>query len=79
MKDYFGNKIEIGDTVAFYAPGYRRFTTGVIVAFTPKQVRVEYNNTWNYGKEGRMETYLAYPNMFIKKIEWEIKTYGVEE
>jgi len=68
MKDYFGNELAVDDEVAFYAPNYRMFTTGIILSFTPKQVRVEYNNTWNYGKEGSIQTYLAYPKMFIKKV-----------
>ena len=68
MKDYFGKELEVGDEVAFYAPGYRMFTTGTIIDFTPKQVRVTYLNTWNYGKDGSKQTYLAYPNMFIKKV-----------
>lgn len=69
MKDYFGNQLNIGDEVAFYAPGYRMFTTGTIIKFTEKQVRVEYVNTWNYGPKGSTMTYLAYPNMFIKKVK----------
>lgn len=69
MKDYFGSELNIGDTVAFYAPGYRHFTTGTVIAFTPKQVRVEYMNTWNYGGAGSRYEYLAYPKMFIRKPE----------
>jgi len=68
MKDYFDNQLNLGDEVAFYAPGYRQYTTGTIIAFTPKQVRVEYMNTWNYGTPGFQKTYLAYPDMFIKKV-----------
>lgn len=67
MKDFFGNELELGDVVAFYAPGYRSFTEGTIIAFTPKQVRVEYYNTWNYAAPGIKKTYLAYPSMFIKR------------
>ena len=67
MKDYFGNELSIGDRVAFYASNYRSFTTGTIVKFTPKQVKVEYINNWNYAEPGVSMTYLAYPNMFIKK------------
>ena len=68
MNDYFGNKLSIGDQVAFYAPGYRMFTTGTVIKFTPKQVKVEYNNTWNYGPEGHIQTYIGYPKMFIKDV-----------
>ena len=69
MKDYFGQDLEIGDEVAFYAPSYRQFTTGTIIQFTPQQVRVEYTNDWNYGDGGLHGcTYLGYPDMFIKKV-----------
>lgn len=67
MKDFFGNELKIGDEVAFEAPRYRRLTLGKIIAFTPQQIRVEFNNTWNYGKEGRIETYLMQSNSCIKK------------
>lgn len=68
MNDVFGNELAIGDIVAFYAPGYRSMVTGKIIVFTPQQVRVEYNNTWNYGKSGRIETYLNFPSNFAKKM-----------
>jgi len=68
MKDVFGNDLEIGDTVAFYAPNYRSMTTGEVIAFTPKQVRVKYRNTWNYSGEGLEQTYLNYPSDFAKGV-----------
>lgn len=67
MKDYFGNELHIDDEVAFYAPDYRRFATGTVVDFTPQKVRVKYMNTWNFPSKGQEETYLAYPNMLIRK------------
>jgi hypothetical protein len=67
MKDFFGQELSIGDSVAFYAPGYRHFCTGNVIAFTPKKVRVEYINTWNYGRPGLKIEYLADSDMFIKK------------
>jgi len=69
MNDFFGNELAIDDEVAFYAPGYRMFTIGTIIAFTPKQVRVAYVNTWNYGEPGHEDTYLSYPDAFIKRIK----------
>lgn len=66
MKDFFGNILAIGDEVAFCRPNYRGLTRGKIIAFTPKQVRVTYMNTWNYGKPGREETYLTYSGDLIK-------------
>jgi hypothetical protein len=41
-------------------------TKGVIIAFTPKKVRVQYNNTLNYGKGGHIEEYLAEPTFLVK-------------
>ena len=68
MLDFFGKIIKLGDTVAFYAPGYRMFTLGKVISFTHFQVRVEYNNTWNHPSKGRLMTYLGYPTMFIVKV-----------
>ena len=34
MKDYLGNKLEVGDEVIYITPGYRDFTKGVITRFT---------------------------------------------
>lgn len=65
--DVFGNELYIGDTVAFYTPGYRSMVTGEVIAFTPKQVRVRYRNTWNYSEPGLESTYLNYLSDFAKK------------
>lgn len=53
FKDYIGQSLAIGDTVAFYEPGYRNFTRSIISSFTKQQVRLR-------------SGYLAYPNMFIR-------------
>jgi hypothetical protein len=66
--DVFGNTLELGDTVAFYAPSYRVMVTGEVISFTPKQVRVKYFNTWNYSGSGYEETYLNYSRNFAKKV-----------
>ena len=68
MKDFFKQDLAIGDIVAFYAPNYRHFTKGKVIAFTPKKVRVEYMNTWNFGKPGLRCEYLADSDMFIKEV-----------
>lgn len=74
MKDVFGNELSVGDTVAFYAPGYRSMIKGTVIAFTPKQVRVEYFNTWNHVPPGYRCTYLNYPSDFAKEIKNEERT-----
>ena len=63
MNDVFGNKLEIGDTVAFNRPRYRNMITGTVLAFTPKQMRVEYIGDGGYRYE-----YLQYPSNFAKKM-----------
>lgn len=62
MLDFFLQELTLGDTVAFYAPNYRYFTQGTVISFTPKKVRVEYQH------QGSNTEYLAYPEMFIKKM-----------
>jgi aspartate/methionine/tyrosine aminotransferase len=66
MKDFLGNIIEIGDEVILPVPGYRVLTKAVIIEFTAKKVKVQYNNTWNYGNDGLQDEYLADPNILIK-------------
>ena len=51
-KDFFGEVLEVGDTVAFVAPGYRHLAKGTITKFTEKMVFISYSNTWNYGPDG---------------------------
>lgn len=64
MRDFFRVPVELGDDVAFITRQYRDFTRGTVVAFTAKQVRVEYLNHY-----GRTETTLRYPAALITKTE----------
>lgn len=66
MKDFLGKKLAVGDTVVLTAPQYRHFTKANVIAFTPKKVRVEFNNTWNFGSGGHIETYLSEPDFLVK-------------
>ena len=52
-RDFFDNKISIGDRVVFEAPGYRHFVLGKVITKAPKSCQIEYINDWNY--EGRKE------------------------
>lgn len=65
MKDVFGYELELGDEVAFYAPNYRDMITGIIIKFTPQQVRVEFKVRGHIDPH----TYLNYPGNFAKKPE----------
>ena len=65
MKDFLGKEINIGDQVVLTAPRYRHFVKATVIAFTPKQVRVEFLNTWNYGPPGRLQEYLGSPDFLI--------------
>lgn len=66
MKDFMGNVLEIGDEVVLTAPKYRMFTRAKVISFTPKKVRVIFNNTWNYGPKGYVQEYLSEPNFLVK-------------
>lgn len=48
MLDKLGNELKIGDEVIFIAPGYRMLVVGKITSFTPKMLKIEYINDWNY-------------------------------
>lgn len=67
MKDFLGKELELGDLVVTTRPNYRDFVKAKIIAFTPKKVRVEYNDY-----AGRPDTYLSEPNFLIlyQKKEW---------
>ncbi len=45
MKDYFGNIVKKGDTVALIAPNYRHFSTGKVIKVTPKRVLVRFSES----------------------------------
>jgi len=49
MKDFLGKELQIGDSVVVVVPNYREFVLAQIVAFTPKKVRVVYED--RYGKQ----------------------------
>ena len=65
MKDFLGNELEIDDYVVLTAPFYRHFARGKIIQFTPKKVRVEYTNNWNYS-DGMICNYLSDPEFLVK-------------
>lgn len=67
MKDFFGNDIRVSDTVALIPNGYRSLVEGNVTSLTPKQVRIEYFNTWNFDRKVAEET-IRYPDTVIKKI-----------
>ena len=79
MKDFFGQNLAIGDQVAFEAPGYRHLALGIIVSFTPKNVRLEYLNTWNYGSPGRLEEFLTSSQSLIKKQDKTLRVFSLLE
>lgn len=65
MKDFFGQELSIGDTVAFLPERYRELVSGTIVAFTNSKVRVEFINRY-YGQNSLDKT-IRYPLTVIKK------------
>lgn len=66
MKDFLGKELSLGDTVILIAPNYRHLVKAKIYAFTPKHVRVEFYNTWNYGHPGFVKQFLQSPSQLIK-------------
>ena len=67
MRDQLEQELEIGNTVIFIAPGYRRLVTGQIVKFTTQTVLIKYINDWNYSKERQVElTIRQTPDQIIK-------------
>lgn len=60
-KDFFGQPINVGDEVAFTAPSYRHLTLARVVKFAGQYLQLEFNNTWNYGPGGVLQTHRASP------------------
>jgi len=70
MKDFFGNELSVGDTVAFTPPHYKNFCLGTIVKITAKQIAIEYINTWNFGKDRtKTDIKYEYSDRVVKKVE----------
>jgi hypothetical protein len=66
MKDFLGRELAIGDSVIVIAPNYRHFVLARVIQFTPKQIRVSFMNTWNYGPEGHYTELLQSPSQLTK-------------
>lgn len=43
-KDFFGNEINVDDTVAFMLRGYRSLTTGTVKSITEQTVLIEHQH-----------------------------------
>lgn len=61
MRDFIGQELEVGDVVAVTPKDYRGLVKATVAAFTPKQVRLQYFNHYNYLIE-----YLTPPNSVVK-------------
>lgn len=44
MRDFNGNILKVGDSVAFLEARYRDLKKGIVVGFTAKMIVVEWNN-----------------------------------
>lgn len=77
--DFIGRELEIGDSVIVIAPNYRHFVLARIIQFTPKQVRVSFMNTWNYGGEGRYTELLQSPQQLTKVDGPDLTMYLVKK
>ena len=66
MKDFLGRELELGDSVIIIAPNYRHFVLARIIAFTPKNVRVAFMNTWNFAAPGYYTELLQSPSQLTK-------------
>jgi hypothetical protein len=65
MKDFIGQDLMVGDTVAFSNLSYRNLEKGVIDSFTPKKIRIKYtDNRWGIKHENSF--YLADPCIVVR-------------
>ena len=62
-KDFFGNEINLGDTVAFMQIGYRQLKKGIIKKITEKMVFIDHERT----NVGTTETKQEHYQVIVKK------------
>ena len=65
MKDFFGQEIKMGDSVALTPHGYKDLVMGTVIDFTPQKVRVSYMRTHNFGVQ-REDSILRDPSNLVK-------------
>ena len=63
VKDFFGNEINVGDTVAFMQTGYRQMMIGVVEKITNSTLIIQHEIT-NVGKTSTKQTS---NQVFLKK------------
>lgn len=70
MKDFNGNILEVGDTVAFLEPRYRHMVEGRVHSFTKKMIRVEYPlQGWRDGVKGIYPEICVREQSYVAKIQ----------
>lgn len=62
-KDFFGNELNVGDTVAFMQTGYRQMMIGVVEKITNSTLIIQHEKT-NIGKTSTKQTS---DQVFLKK------------
>lgn len=62
-KDFFGNELNVGDTVAFMQTGYRQMKLGVVEKITNDTLIIHHEKT-NVGKTSTKQTS---NQVFLKK------------
>ena len=67
MISYNDFDLYVGCDVIIARPNYSGFVKGVVSALTPKKVRVQYMNTWNYSSGSKMTILLA-PDCVIVEV-----------
>ena len=65
MLDIFDRELSVGDLIAFNPPSYKGLRKGVIVAFTPKNVKIQY---FDFSHDQRI-TWMS-PKDVMKRTDW---------
>lgn len=64
-RDYFGNEINIGDTVAFMQTGYRSMMTGIVEKITNSTLIIQHEKT----NRGKTSTKQDSSQVFVKPVK----------
>jgi hypothetical protein len=74
VKDFLGKEMAKDDILIIRMPDYAGLCLARVLAFTPPKVRVEYFNTWNYGRDKPRRMTRLIESYMVAKVDDESAT-----
>lgn len=73
MKDFFGNKLKVGDSVVFMVPTHNTQIVGEVKEIIKDDVKVECDNTWDFEKENTTQIHVIPAKSCVKSLKRKVK------